>query len=34
MNNHEEEARRLKNEGNNCSDSLYKAFSKDTNLSR
>ena len=33
MSNHEDDARKLKNEGNNCSNSLYNAFSKDTKLS-
>ncbi len=33
MSNHENDARELKNKGKNCSDSLYSAFSKDTNLS-
>lgn len=33
MNNHEKEARELKKQGNNCSVSLNRAFSKDTNIS-
>ena len=33
MSNHEKEARELKNSGNNCSNSLYTAFSKDIKLS-
>ena len=33
MSNHENEARELKSSGNNCSNSLYTAFSKDTKLS-
>ena len=32
MSNHEIEARKLKNKGNNCSNSLYSAFSKDVKL--
>ena len=33
MSNHETDARELKNKGNNCSNSLYTAFSKDVELS-
>ena len=33
MNNHEIEAREFKSQGNNCSESLHMAFSKDTNIS-
>ena len=33
MNKHEEKARKLKANGNNCSTSLHTAFSEDTNLS-
>ena len=33
MSNHETDAKELKNNGKNCSDSLYSAFSKDTKLS-
>ena len=33
MNNHEKEARELKQRGNNCSRSVHTAFSKDTNIS-
>lgn len=32
MGNHEKEARELKQRGNNCSASLYGAFSKDINI--
>ena len=32
MNNHEEDARRLKESGKLCSDALYEAFSKDYKL--
>ncbi len=32
MNNHEKEARELKQRGNNCSRSVHTAFSKDTNI--
>lgn len=34
MPNHEERARELKNQGNNCSTSLHNAFSEDTKLSQ
>ena len=34
MNNHEELARVLKKQGNNCSESLHKAFKKDLKLSK
>ena len=33
MNNHEKRARELKEQGNNCSTSLHKAFMEDTELS-
>ena len=33
MSNHENEARELKQRGNNCSTSVHTAFSKDTNIS-
>ena len=33
MNNHEKEARELKQRGNNCSRSVHTAFSKDTSIS-
>ena len=33
MYNHEERARNLKKQGNNCSESLHKAFEEDINLS-
>ena len=33
MKNHEERARELKQNGNNCSTSLHRAFSEDTKLS-
>ena len=33
MNKYEEEARKLKIEGNNCSYSVYNAYAKDLNLS-
>ena len=32
MNNHEKEARELKQRGNNCSRSVHTAFSKDTSI--
>lgn len=32
MSNHENEARNLKTQGNNCSKSLHTAFIKDTNI--
>ena len=32
MNNHENRARNLKKEGNNCSKSLYTAFKQDINI--
>lgn len=34
MNNHEKEARILKERGNNCSSSLHTAFQKDTKISK
>ena len=34
MNSHEERARELKMQGNNCSTSLHNAFSEDTRLSK
>ena len=34
MTNHEQRARELKTQGNNCSTSLHNAFSEDTKLSR
>lgn len=34
MGNHENRARQLHNQGNNCSTSLHNAFSEDTDLSK